>query len=352
MTFPQLFDPLGDRTVTPNSTVSEFFNRWYKPTVQHDKSRKPVSEKTLERLGDAVTWWAKLMGSRKRIDDSPALFEINQDHLVSFRDKLTTAKYRRGGIGAKEYPLAPMTQLRTLDRFLTVLNATGPKDGNKIRADLLPRVPQIYLGEVNVFPGPRWTFDEAVAIARAAGSCDPPNRWKLGRTSWHLLSRATVAFLFYSGHRATTYETLTKASLHEINPGLWCVDVSESVKTGKIDRIPAHRQLLACLKELGDHSRFALNAKLIPWPVKYGAVSSYHERWQRAAGLPENRIFSPQAWRRLHGDILEESVYKMANRLASQSLGHANSSTTQDHYTLNAARLYMPDLFSRQQRLF
>ena len=353
MPFPQLFDPSGDRTVTAKSTVFDFFQDWYEPTLRNDKTRKPISDETLDRRKAAVKWWKKLMGSGKAaVDDSPMLKEITQEHLAEFKAKLTTATWKRGGIGSKEYPLAPMTQKRTMQELHIVLAAAGPKDGKKVRADLIAAVPEIYLGEVNVFPKSTWTLDEAVRIAKAASTCDPPNRWKLDRQAWHLLGRATIAFLFYTGHRATTYEQLNRTALHEIKPGLWCLDILTSVKTGKIDRIPAHRQLLAAIKDIEQHRRLSLCTTLIPWPVKYGAVADYHTRWQEAAGLPENRTFSPQAWRRLHGEILQQSVHEMANRLASQSLGHSDVNTTQNHYTLNAARLYMPDLFSRQQRLF
>ena len=353
MTFPQLYDPSGDRSaVSSRSTLLEFFTDWYLPRVRDDKSRKPVSESTLKRRHAAVQWWTRLMGSKKRIDDSPSLLGITQQHLTEFKKLLTECTYQRGGIGSERRTLSPMSQMRTLQEIHIVLGATGPPDGTKIRAGLIQKPPKIYIEPVNMFPKPTWTLDEAIRIAQTAGTCDPPESWSFDRQAWHALARATVAIFFYTGHRATTYERLQRNSLHQVKPGLWVLDIIQSVKTGKMDRVPVHRQLLSCLQEVQKVQKLANCSQLIPWPVKYRAVAGYHERWQVAAGLPADRRFSPQAWRRLHAESLQQSVYDMANRLASQSLGHSNSTTTQDHYSLSAARLYMPDLFSRQQRLF
>lgn len=329
--------------ITKSATLAEFFEDWYVPAAETATQRKPISAKTLERRRDAVTWWRRILGTAEH-PDGPPLYAITEQQLAEFATGLESATYQRGGPYSTRHKLAPSTRASLLREIQIVLASTGPANKRKLRAGLFDSPPWIYTEPIATFPKPRWSMDEARKIAKAAANDTPLPRWPAADALWPALAAATVALWFYTGHRATTYQRLNWSDLVEIQPGQWVLDIRESVKTGKPDRCAVHPQLLARLDALRPLTK---GEAMFPWPHTFGAIRTAHKRWQAAADISAGRTYSPQAWRRLHGDAIAETGYTMARDAAASSLGHSSATVTESSYSQvkNLAILRLPDLF-------
>ncbi len=344
----RVYNPDDNRDVTAASPLDTFFERWYTAAVNSNKKRKPVSQATIDRRRAAVAWWTKLMGSIQ-YPAGPAIGDITDELLATFAERLTTATFRRSKFSAKQYPLSAVTQIRTLEEVQIVLAAAGPAVGrNKVRAGLLAESPSIYVPEPECFPKPTWPLDQAIAICKAIRTANVPDYCPADQ--FYALAEATIALWFYTGHRATTYQRLNWNCLIERQPGEWYLQI-RSVKTGKMDRVAVHPALLAKLQRL----RGMDEQLMIPWPVCYSAIVRQHSIFQRIAGIPQ--AYTPQAWRRLHGDQITRVGYRLAQALSKDALGHSSAAITESHYSSarDAAILLLPDLFqhsSGQLELF
>ena len=341
MTHLQLFNPEEpDSNVSASWPLEIYFRRWYVVQINADKRKKPTSQKTIDRRESVVQWWTKLM-SEPRQPYGPPLNDLSDELLELFYQRLQSASYRRGNLGQSR-KLSPVSCYTHMRELLTVLRSTGPKCQNRFRSGVLAEAPSIYIAEPAMWPKQTWTLGEAQTIAKSIQEVDKPQRrWKISQRQYQKLAEATVGFWFYTGHRATTYNVITRNDLVEAIPGSWYLQI-RAVKTGKQDRIIVHPRLLEKLKAVAVSG----DDRLIPWPCAYRAVSDNHDRWQ--SQLPEQRRFSPQAWRRLHADQIAVVGYQAARKVTSQSLQHSNPSITESHYTAirDAAILSLPDLFA------
>ena len=322
-------------------SIADFFDCWYLPTIQEDPRRRPPSAATIARRRAAIGWWSRLMGTSDR-PNGPSLGAITAKDLETFRERLKAATFRRGLSGAPR-PLSEWSQFRTLDEIQMLLASAGPSSGRSRRAEILTKVPGIYSEPPPAWPKETWTIEEARTLASFVFSLQE-TKPKLTAERYRMLAEATLAFWFFTGHRATTYQTLSFSDLIEARPGAWFLNVRRSVKTGKADRLRVHPQLLERLQRI--EQAFG-SGPLLPWPVAYRCVSDYHAEWQEKAGIPASRQFRPQAWRRLHGGAIAAGGYQAARGLAASALGHSDPSITETHYTAvrDLAVLNLPALF-------
>ncbi len=320
----------------PKWTLSKFFERWYVGQATTTRSRKPAGDKTIASRRVGVRYWTELMATKKR-PEGPRLNEITVDHLEQFRDRLRTVTYQRHTNSA-ERQLSESTQFARFTDVVILLSAAGPIDGNRIRAGVLESVPRLYHQGPVHFPKETWTLDEMRQVAESIDTFETKTD-NIDR--YRDLARAWLALLFYSGHRASTYKVIGSDDLVETRPDAWFIDIKKSVKTGKADRVAVHPQLLELLKRCGEGS------PIINWPFGYRRLYDHFKAWQIHAGLPENRIFGPQAMRRLNAQVMLSLGVDQAQAAASNSLGHSSVSMTAGHYAdaKNTFRLMMPDLF-------
>lgn len=333
-------DNSHNKTVTAASSLTEFFELWYVPSAAAIKHRRPPSVATIQRRRDALVWWPRLMGS---VDypDGPPIGMITDEDLETFVQRLATATYTRSrGKDATCYPLSPKTQETTLNEIRITIEAAGPRSGRRLRAGLLSEVPTVWQDPVPSWPKDRWSLEDAKKFASTLSDVRGGYRWPADPELMGPLAKATVAFWFYAGHRATTYRHLRWSDL-QTRQGQTYLLIRRSVKTSKADRVAVHRQLLAAI----ENCRGIDDDLILPWPVQYQAIRTNHQRWQRAAGL--DVTYSPQAWRRLHAACVHGAALSSAAAVATKTLGHANAATTAAFYfdPLDSARLAMPDLF-------
>ena len=329
-------------------SVRQFVDWWYVPALLSDRTRRRPSSKTINKRKVAAAWWSQLMGTARH-PDGPALCEITADDLDLFRDRLKAATYLRGKRGTPR-TLSEFSQHRQLEELLTILNAAGPKAGRRVRAGVLDQVPAIYLEAPACWPKDCWTVSEAKNLTAGLASFQSvERRLAISDDKYRQLARASIAFWFYTGHRASTVYNLSSADLVEVRAGQWFLHIARSVKTGKSDRVAVHPTLLESLRPFWKSS--VPTAKLIPWPFRYRALHSHHERWQEHANqiglLEAGRLFSPQAWRRLHATAIAETGYQTARTMAAGALGHSSAAITETFYASvkDAAVLSLPALW-------
>lgn len=337
---PKIFAPNDySKAEVSNWTILEFFELWYLPSVKENLRRRPPTNATLDRRKVAVAWWSRLMGSTEQ-KNGPVLSAITVDDLETFQSRLKSATYRRGeGISR---PLSEWSQFRTLREIQFLLNSAGSTTGRTRRADILRKVPGIYTETPPAWPKETWDISEARQLAQFVGSMNS-TKANLTKRKYRALAEATLAFWYFTGHRATTYEILKFSDLVEIR-GSAFLQIRKSVKTGKPDRLRVHPQLHDRLLRVQSIFRCK---RLIPWPVIYRTLSHFHDEWQATAGLPTNRQFSPQAWRRLHAAMIAGVGYETARSFAATAMGHSSASITESHYVSvrDLAIANMPALF-------
>jgi hypothetical protein len=325
------------------STVQDFFLHWYVPNATKTKRRKPTSMATINsRRRPAVKWWTRLMATKTR-PFGPLLNEVTDDHLLEFREFLRDATYRRGR-GGQLLKLGEKTQVRTVEEIEVVLGSAGPAAGRKLRAGFIADPPKIYLEQPPAFPKDTLTFEEAKQTAMGLDTFEKPKFWKESTELYRLMAKATLAFWFYTGHRATSYQFLKRSDRVERRNGCQYLQIRKSVKTSKAVRLVIHPQLSDCLNALPDNGQDSL---FIDWPIRYNAVAKNSLRWQRHAGIVEP--LSPQTWRRLFDDEIAMTPYKAASKLASMALDHSSSAVTEGSYSTAArdmAILSLPNLFA------
>lgn len=118
-----------------------------------------------------------------------------------------------------------------------------------------------------------------------------------------------------------------------------------SVKTGKPECVAVHGNLLAMLQRLSEGS------PIIAFGLHDRTLQDHFKALQRHAGLAENRIFSPQAFRRLHAQTMAMIGFEQAHSAASTSLDHSSSAVTAAHYSDPRSLLLgkMPSIFAANE---
>lgn len=269
--------------------------------------------------------------------DGPLLFEITDETLSQFGERLGDATYQRGRTGPKR-SLSSSSINTILNELQIVLAAAGPRCGRQLRAAVLDDPPLIYHDPPDPIPKPCWTIDEARQIFASAGTDDAvlPG---LSDDQYQRLARATIGIWYYTGYRSKIYQRLRWSDCEQRQPGVWFAKLREK-KTGKARLVVIHPHLLDMLEACrGMDAHFC-----IPWNCSYETVSRRHQTWQR--DIPADRRMSPQAWRRTHASMAGTLGLDAAIGTAQVALGHSSASITDAHYfsAHNSVILRFPQL--------
>ena len=345
--------------LSANSTLLEFFDRWFLP---HVLRRKETSEKTIGLYKNSLTWWKNLTGD-------PPLGGVDEFVLTRFDEGLREATYRRTEIG-EERSLAGYTRMKHLKTVRTILLRTGPTTHPRFpAAELLARTPYFPVTAPRAQrPKPPFTIDEARRIFAAAARMTwrskgsgvpgyyrkrnkdfrdsaftkirgkqvhlgPFDSLKSRRRYEEIISRfdrqstrprrsappdvpapawwkAFIATLYYTGLRSGTVLNLEWSMLKVADRGAYLEIPADAVtKTRKWRNEFLHPSALAMLEAI----RVPGESKMLPFPFTYTHLAKRHDELLAMAGVEKK---SPHCWRRTHATEIARLGAQMASRPA------------------------------------
>lgn len=321
--------------ITCLMSLFEFYEQWFRPIVL--KAERESSRATLASYGQSVEWWERLTGD-------PPLRQVNEFVIAQFAAGLREATYRRG-LSGKPRKLARETQKKHLKNIRTILFRAGPtRDPNRPAKALLAKTPLVRVPSVPVVRKRSFTAAECLAIAGAAERMVRPSTPDVPARDWW---RCWLALHFYTGQRTGTIRKLTWANVKRDERGQhWLHIAAEQVtKTDKAVRVIVHPQLLEAMQAMRRGTSPA--EPLLSQPHTHKWLADLHERLQKLAGIADDKILSPHAWRRTHADALARIGLAAVTEICRQSLDHADGRTTTGHYVdlANKFRLRLPNLW-------
>lgn len=326
--------PSEEQTSKPSAawTLSRFFERWFLPVVLEAKE---ADEQTVLIYRDMLRWWRAFTGD-------PPLKQIDPFTVVTFLEQLRVATYRRGPAG-KDRPLARATQAKLLRSLRAVLFRAGYSHDPKRQAmELVQQAPHVVIPMVRSKPKACFSLEQAKAIIGAAKTMERPTVLGIETDAWW---RVRIGLFFYTGLRIGTIRQLRWPMFGQRIDGWWLTVPGEITKTGDSIDVAVHPLLAEALLAIRLPGR---EEELIsPWPHDERWFLAIHARLQLAAGIPQEKVLSPHAWRRTHADQINRAGQRIGVKLAQEALGHHNESTTTDSYTnlLNEQRRKLPQLW-------
>lgn len=323
-------------TVTPDSTLSEFFENWFLPVVLTPQQSRPG---TIRVYLDVLDWWVYFT-------NDPPVQRIDHRLTAAFVDALRKASYRRG----------PKSELRRLSHnriaillrtLRALLGRIGPRiTMSKATACLVPETPLVPAFKAVFKKKGCLTLEQARAVAAACDRMEFPRRSLPVQFPTPLWWKARLALLYYTGLRRNTAFGLRWRHVERDGDNWWLnVPASLVSKTNKATRIAVHPQLRDILKRM--RCQRGEDHLLVPAACDIDCFGDYHYRLQTLAGVPEAEQISVQGWRRLHGQALAELGLAYAENVARVSLDHSDVRTTNTHYVelVNQLRLKLPPLW-------
>lgn len=306
-------------------TVREYYTMWYEPVVLDKKRDSAIGTKLIYR--DAVNWWDIIVGENLQLS------AINDLKWQDYEAGLMGSRYRRGD-DCQPRSLSDSTQTKHQRSVMAILRSASKKG--------LCRVPDVSIRKSQTEVKPSFTIEEArklcqwlrqqpVKKLKVRGALRPDYvdtlRQSLGFTPRVWL--AFIAIAFYTGLRSGEILRLTWDMLQTGENGDWLNVPSEIVsKTGKAERKAVHPCLLEALRDIGPLPGETIIAR----EIDYRFLLTCHERIQRLAGLPEERVLCPHAWRRTHASMVALTGFPAAVEAARKALNHSSSETTTGHY--------------------
>jgi integrase len=305
---------------SPKMRLSQFFYNWFLPIILEAEQ---ADEGTIKLYVDALSYWIAITGD-------PPLEEIDDELIAEFKKLLPSATYQRG-------PLAPTRKLvdGTIKKHLRSIRAilyrcgppTDPK--RKLTKKLLPEVPHIQVGKPSMQRKASFELSIARAIIEATYYIPQTRRRrKLSLIRLGQLLRAIIFALYYIGERSSSIFALDWRWVEYRADGPWINIPAEAVdKTEKPLEKALHADALAAFEELRTGGN-----QIIPWPHSYSHFSEMHDLLQKLAGVPEQRLLSPHAWRRTHGRQIGLLGAQFALDMAQRGLNHSSPEITEQHY--------------------
>jgi hypothetical protein len=318
--------------LSPTMRLSEFFERYYVPTVMQRRNRS--SDETISLYRDSINWWVKLTGD-------PPLNEIDDVVLYDrFAAGLREAKYRRGRVGAL-IPLSQSTCVKHMKHVRAVYFRTGPKraDPKRPSSGILAETEHLVIQQatdtsvkppITAAQAPLifaacdgmacyGTGSERLGVRRGDGGPAGPDRW-----------RSLVATFYYSGFRFETVQGLRWRMLEVIDGRpYWKAppEICKGKRKGVVKYIHPHAyQLLQALPRSGDDE--------LVYPFlsahSHTHLLDRHEALQKMAGLAETNDF--HGYKRGFVDQQFALGLTPALRNAQLAAAHEDSETTRKHY--------------------
>ncbi len=302
--------------LSPQMTLTEFFEQWFLPIVLEGEGRDAA---TIRSYRESMAWWQRITGD-------PPLLAIDEFTIASFKKGLREATFTRGKTGRK-YPLSAFTISKHLRQVRTVLVRVGPtvnpeRPGKRL-IDEVPhlRVEKPYKG------GPKRCFSPSQARRVVAATQQLPAARTVDKRSFRTRAwwRAFLLTLFYTGLRTGTVLTLRRSMLESRDGHTWIKAPADN-KTGKpIDKFlhPVAERAIAALGH-GD--------LIFAWPYSPRYLLRQHDRLQKLAGFTCEQWLSPHAWRRTHGTEMAKLGAMYGRKIAQRTLDHEDEATTSTFY--------------------
>jgi len=316
-----------DDSPTLNWTLRGLVEDWF--LAQRDKQ---AAEGTKRLRFDLLQWWEKLT-------NNPPIGSITDETIEAFAEALSKATYCRSKFGnGRQIPLSVYSQRKLLANLRTLLNAIGPQRSRKKRTlHLLSDPPMVDLpAEEDGEPKHPFSLRTARRMYEHCIEIHWPKVTK--RTPYPPTFacsdylQATLSVWYYLGFREGTCDKLRWAML-EFRRGSWWIRVprEEVEKTSKGRFKFVHPDLYAALDKIRTS-----DPRLLPCPFSKEWRDNAHARLQRLAGVAEEDLLSPHAWRRTHAHAVEHvGRRKLGEVLAQLALDHSDAKTTRRNYLAN-----------------
>lgn len=329
---PDSPDDIATGGLSPQMTLSEFFQTWFLPIVLASEGRDAA---TITSYRESIGWWHKLTSD-------PPLEQIDEYTVAAFKRGLREATYRRGKCG-KLRQLGAFTISKHLRQVRTVLKRIGPTiNPERPGKSLVAEVPHLRVEKPRKgAPKRPFTIGEAKRII-AATPLLPTPRYPHGReimpSRWW---RAFCLVLFYTGLRVGTVLKLKRSMIEVGEDGKAWLQIPGSItKTGKPVRKFLHPVAAKVIHSLGH------GEQIFPWKYWRRHLANRHKRLQQLAGFPRERMLSPHAWRRTHATEMAKLGAMYGRKIAQHTLDHEDEETTSTFYVDIEAELIaqLPDI--------
>lgn len=328
----------ADAGLSPTMRLSEFFERYYVPTVMQRRNRS--SAETISLYRDSINWWVKLTGD-------PPLNQIDDVVLYDqFAAGLRQATYRRGRVGAL-VPLAQSTCVKHMKHVRAVYFRTGPKraDPKRPSSGILAETEHMVIQQATdtsvkppitaaharlIFKACEGmacygTGSNRLGVRRGDGGPTAPARW-----------RSLVATFYYSGFRFETVQGLRWRMIEVIDGRpYWKAppEICKGKRKGVVKYIHPHAyELLGLLPRNESVPRSEDDGLVYPFLSEHSHTHllDRHEALQRMAGLATTNDF--HGYKRGFVDQQFALGLTPALRNAQLSAAHEDSETTRKHY--------------------
>ena len=318
--------------VTGETTLSSFFDSWYRPVRLVD-----ASPKTLAKFRSCLNRWRLLTGD-------PPVQAITAQTLAMFRDAL--AKMPGKDRVCRASPNTVRSNLRQIQAVLDKCGKPGPR--NRDAAGLIDEPPWVKP------PKPQWSMPKTVAeehvnaIYAAAFNMDVPKLWPMFKPSaWW---RALIVTTWSTGLRRRTLFELEWTFVDWQKR--WLAIPGKHLKNGRPTLIPLTDVALEHLQAIRSNRRL-----IFAWPSNgemESAIKGFYREWGRLlefAGISTAERFTLHSLRRTLGTNLWDTCPEAAQLM----LGHSEAETTRQHYVRSPeiiaralAHLPVPAAFSQK----
>ena len=316
----------GGGELSPESTLSQFFLRWYLPIIMIGERQNAAG--TIENFIKAFDYWCHLTGE-------PPMRNIDDFTTIRFATGLRTVTYTRGRLG-KPRLLEVGAQKKHISNILTVM-------GFAVEMGFVPRMPRLKSPRgkpKNTLPA--FTMEQVKAIMQATLAMTEPQFPGIRPSAWW---QAAICLLFFTGFRwGTIFPHVRQVKLfdervdvqrhgllwdrvQERVDGLWLSLRAEDVsKTAKAQDKALHADVIRSIRRIRQPSE-----TVIPWMRSKTHFRHLHAELQQRAGIPADQCLAPHAWRRTHAVQVMASALHLL-RKAQVELNHADLKVTLQSY--------------------
>ncbi|MDO4571108.1 MAG: tyrosine-type recombinase/integrase [Planctomycetia bacterium] len=284
-------------------TLTEFYEKAYKPEVSDAKDLKPD---TLRQRKRALLLWKEFTGD-------PPLCDITKSTLVTFVQRAKVARSETSGEA-----LAPATVRKHCAALQSVLDYAGPKtEKNREAKELIPMPPRfptvrVFLNPTAKTPAPH----EVAAVVKACSCAEYPKLPNISPKEWW---ECAYKMLALTGMRRGDLLGLRWGDIRAFRWG-WAFAIPADVeKTGKEKIVPISR---AAKEVLDKMPRGAPDEKIFRFEHSASTFARTRKRIVEAAGVLSFRG-TWHAMRRFVATVVQD---------AQLVLGHTSAAVTSRHY--------------------
>jgi integrase len=290
--------------------LSEFFESTYL-VLRITGKLDPKTEKSYR---ESVKWWVKITGD-------PPLDQITSLDAAKFVAELGKQKGKRGPVMERSSVGKHCVNLNS------ILSIAGPSSQNRLGQDLIQRVPFFDAPRVDKDPPEEdWEVEEIRAMYSAAHVARLPKIPDVSPREWW---EAFIPFEYSTGIRITASQSVEFENLR----GQWLTVLGKVSKGGRGKKQWVRADVLEKVESIRRPGR----TKIFGWPnwekqrrVAYDQL----RRIQAAAGIPENRRWGFQSFRKTYTTQIASGGLdpQQGLKTAQAAVGHTSLSITTGHY--------------------